>query len=152
MSFDSFSLDFLGWFYTLACAVAIAAGVAIMLHLHYSGMLKVRYKDYSIWNDIMLTVIWAIGLAGGVLVLDRSQWGQFLLQLFCWMLIALVCTSSATRLYTLQKLRKHMPISPQEFRTTIMGVVLVVVPIVLFALATIGSLRTEDARRAFGIH
>lgn len=149
---DPFSLDFLGWFYTLACAVAIAAGVAIMLHLHYSGMLKVRYKDYSIWNDIMLTVIWAIGLAGGALVLDRSQWGQFLLQLFCWMLIALVGTSSASRLYALHRLRKKLPISPQEFRATIMGVILVAVPIVLFALATIGSLRTEDARRAFGLH
>ena len=152
MSFDTFSLDFLGWFYTIACAIAIAAGVAIMMHLHYSGMLKTRYKEYSIWNDIMLTVIWVIGLAGGALVLDRSQWGQFLLQLFCWMLIALVCTSSATRLFTLSKLRKKVPISPQEYRTTIMGVVMVVVPIVLFALATIGSLRTEEARRAFGIH
>ena len=152
MSFDSFSLDFLGWFYTIVCAIAIAAGVAIMLHLHYSGTLKTRYKDYSIWNDIMLTVIWTIGLAGGALVLDRSQWGQFLLQLFCWMLIALVCTSSATRLYTLHKLKAKMPISPQEYRTTIMALVMVVVPIVLFAIATIGSLRTEEARRAFGIH
>jgi len=152
MSFDSFSLDFLGWFYTIACAIAIAAGVAIMLHLHYSGTIKSRYKDYSIWNDIMLTVIWTIGLAGGALVLDRNQWGQFLLQLFCWMLIALVCTSSATRLYTLHRLKTKMPISPQEYRTTIMALVVVVVPIVLFAIATIGSLRTEEARRAFGIH
>ena len=152
MSFDPFSLDFLGWFYTIACAIAIAAGVAIMLHLHYSGMLKVRYKEYSIWNDIMLTVIWTFGLAGGVLVLERSQWGQFLLQLFCWMLIALVLTSSATRLYTLQKLKQKIPITPQQHRTTIIGVVIMVVPIVLFALATIFSLRTEEARRAFGIH
>ncbi|OGA29965.1 MAG: hypothetical protein A3I01_08050 [Betaproteobacteria bacterium RIFCSPLOWO2_02_FULL_65_24] len=149
---DTFSLEFIGWFYTLVCAVAIAAGAAIMLFLHSTGRLQTRYKQYSIWNDIMLMVIWMIGLAGGVGVLDLSQWGQFLLQLFCWMLIALVTTSAASRLYAAHRLSKKITISPREWRGTIIGLTLMVVPIVLFCLATIASLRTEEARRAFGIH
>jgi hypothetical protein len=149
---DTFSLEFIGWFYTIACAIAIAAGAAIMLYLQSSGRLQMRYKQYSIWNDIMLMVIWAIGLAGGVGVLDLSQWGQFLLQLFCWMLIALVTTSAASRLYAAHRLRNKIHISAREWRSTIIGLTLVVVPIVLFCVATIMSLRTEAARRAFGIH
>jgi hypothetical protein len=147
---DSFSLDFIGWFYTLVCAVAIAAGGAILLFMQSSGNLAARYKGYSIWNDIMLMVIWAIGLGGGVGILDRSQWGQFLMQLFCWMLIALVATSGATRLYTLRKLGRG--ITRQDWVGSVIGVVLVIVPIILFCLGTIFSLRTEQARLAFGMH
>lgn len=146
---ESFSLAFIGWFYTIACALVIAAGGAILLFLHSSGQLIARYEHYSVWNDVMLLVIWAIGLGGGIGVLDLNPWGLFLLQLFCWMLIALVVTSGASRLYALRKLAKG--ISRQEWVTSIVGVVLVVLPIVLFCLATIMSLGTEEARRAFGV-
>jgi hypothetical protein len=147
---ESFSVDFIGWFYTVACSVAIAVGGAIFAFLYISGQLRSRYKDYSIWNDVMLMVIWAIGLAGALLVLDRSQWGLFLLQLFCWMLIALVSTSGATRLYTLKKL--HKGLLPRDWMHSLIGVVLVVLPIVLFCLGTIMSLRTAEARAAFGLN
>ena len=147
---DSFSLNFIGWFYVVACAAAIAGGAAILLFLETKGQLQVRYKDYSIWNDIMLMVIWAIGLGGSVGVLDRSAWGQWLLQLFCWMLIALVTTSAATRVYTLRKLGRG--ITQKNWTQISIGLVLLIVPIVMFCLATIMSLRTEAARAAFGIH
>jgi hypothetical protein len=148
---EPFSLEFIGWFYTIVCAVAIGVGVAVMLFLHNTGRLKMRYKEYSIWNDVMLTVIWAIGLGGGIGVLDRSQWGQFLLQLFCWMLIALIVTSAATRLFTVYRLRNKVTINPRELHMTLVSLALMVVPVVLFCVATIISLRTEEARRAFGI-
>ena len=147
---EALSLNFIGWFYTVACALAITAGLGILLFLQASNQLRLRYKDYSIWNDIMLMVIWAFGLGGGLGVLQRSEWGQFLLQLFCWMLIALVTTSGATRLFALRKLDRGL--SRQDWLTSVIGVVLVVVPIVLFCLGTIISLRTEEARLAFGIH
>ena len=38
---------------------------------------------------VFLQVIWAIGLGGAIGVLYRNPWGQWMLQLFCWMLIAL---------------------------------------------------------------
>lgn len=148
---ETFSLEFIGWFYTIVCAAAIAAGVAVMLFLHNTGRLKMRYKEYSIWNDIMLIVIWAIGLGGGIGVLDLNQWGQFLLQLFCWMLIALIVTSAGTRLFTVYRLRKKVTISSRELHLTIISLAFMVIPVVLFCLATIFSLRTEEARRAFGI-
>jgi hypothetical protein len=147
---DSFSLDFIGWFYTLVCSAAIAAGIAIFAFLHSRGQLTVRYKDYSIWNDVMLMVIWAIGLVGSLGVLDRSMWGQMLLQLFCWMLIALVCTSGATRLYTLKKLGRGL--TQADWTHIIVGVLVLIIPIVVFCLATILSLKTDEARAAFGIH
>ena len=146
---DTFSLDFIGWFYTIACALVLAAGGAIFVFLHTSGQLRSRYKDYSIWNDAMLGVIWTIGLGGAILVIDRSYWGQFLLQLFCWMLIALVTTSGATRLYTLKKLHKEL--TRRDWMHSLIGVTLVVLPIVLFCLGTIMSLRTDEARTAFGL-
>ena len=145
---ESFSIDFIGWFYTLGCALVIAAGGAIFAFLYVSGRLATRYKDYSILNDVMLMVIWLIGLVGAIGVLDRSQWGLFLLQLFCWMLIALVSTSGATRLYTLKKL--HKGLSRRDWTHSLVGVVLVVLPIVLFCLGTIMSLRTDEVRAAFG--
>lgn len=147
---DVLSLDFIGWFYSLACGIAIAGGIGILLYLQVRHELRVRYKDYSIWNDIMLMLIWTFGLSGGIGVLQRSEWGQFLLQLFCWMLIALVVTSGATRLFALHKLDRGL--SRQDWLNSVIGVVLVVVPIVLFCLGTILSLRTEEARLAFGIH
>jgi hypothetical protein len=147
---EALSLNFIGWFYTIACALAITVGLGILLFLQAGNQLRLRYKNYSIWNDIMLMVIWAIGLVGSVGVIDRSVWGQFLLQLFCWMLIALVATSGATRLFTLHKLGGG--VSRQDWLNSIIGVVLVVLPIVLFCLGTILSLRTDEARQAFGIH
>jgi hypothetical protein len=146
---QSFSLDFIGWFYTVACAIAIAIGGAIFAFLYVNGQIATRYKDYSILNDVMLLVIWVIGLIGALGVLDRSQWGQFLLQLFCWMLIALVSTSGATRLYTLKKL--HKTLTRRDWLHSLIGVVLVVLPIVVFCLGTIMSLRTDEARTAFGL-
>ena len=144
------SIDFIGWFYAIACGLAIVSGIGILVGMHLRHRLATRYKNYSIWNDIMLMVIWAIGLAGGVGVIDRNDWGQFLLQLFCWMLIALSTTSGATRLYTLHKL--GLGITRQEWIQSVIGVVLVVVPIVLFCLGTILSLRTEEVQQALGVH
>jgi hypothetical protein len=150
MGMDGFSLDFIGWFYVIACSLAILGGAGILLFLKSRNQLQVRYKDYSIWNDVMLMVIWAIGLGGSLGVLDRSVWGQWLLQLFCWMLIALVTTSGATRLYTLRKLAGGL--TRADWMNSVIGVIFVIVPIVMFCLATIMSLRTEEARLAFGLH
>ncbi len=147
---QALSIGFIGWFYAIACVIAIVAGVGILLFMQARHQLATRYKNYSIWNDIALVVIWSIGLAGGIGVIERDAWGQFLLQLFCWMLIALAATSGATRLYTLHKLGHG--ITRSEWIHSVVGVVLVVVPIVLFCLGTIISLRTEEAQQAFGIH
>ncbi len=147
---QALSIGFIGWFYAIACAIAIVAGIGILLIMQARHRLASRYKNYSVWNDIALMVIWAIGLAGGIGVIERDAWGQFLLQLFCWMLIALATTSGATRLYTLHKLGQG--ITRSEWIQSLVGVVLVVAPIILFCLGTILSLRTDEAQQALGIH
>jgi len=92
------------------------------------------------WQLYALLLRWLGAL--GALWLFRKLWpGQ-----------PFVTTSAASRLYAAHRLSKKITISPREWRGMIIGLTLMVVPIVLFCLATIASLRTEEARRAFGIH
>lgn len=147
--FETLELDFLGWFYAIACGVAIAFGLGVFGWFYATGTLKARYKEYSILNDVMLLMIWVVGFAGALGVLDRSQWGQFLLQLFCWMLIALVVLSAVTRLYTVHKLGQN--VTQRDWLHMFIGVTLFALPIVLFCVATIFSLRSDAAKLAFGI-
>ena len=60
------SLAFIGWFFTLASAGALALGAALIWMLATAGDLQRRYLGYSIWNDLLLAAIWVLGLAGGI--------------------------------------------------------------------------------------
>jgi len=142
-------LDFIGWFYLYACGAVILFGLGVFSWLYVKGLAKERYKDYSILNDVMLLMIWVVGFGGAIGVIDRSQWGQFLLQLFCWMLIALVVLSSSSRLYTVYKLGQG--VTQRDWINIFIGLTTFVVPIILFCVATIFSLRSDAARTAFGI-
>lgn len=147
--FDTLDLNFIGWFYVTACGAVIFFGLCVFAMLYARGLIKERYKDYNLLNDVMLLMIWVIGFGGAMGVIDRSQWGQFLLQLFCWMLIALVVLSAASRMYTVYKLGEG--VTKKDWMHIAMGISLFVVPIILFCVATILSLRSEAARTAFGI-
>jgi len=146
---DTFDLDFIGWFYASACGIVVVFGLLVFAVLYARGMIKERYKDYNILNDVMLLMIWVIGFGGAIGVLDRSQWGQFLLQLFCWMLMALVVLSTASRMYTVHKLGQG--VTRRDWIQITVGMTLFVLPVILFCIATILSLRSEAARAAFGI-
>jgi hypothetical protein len=147
--FDTLDLDFIGWFYAIACGLVILFGLGVFAWLYATGTIKSRYKEYSILNDVMLLMIWVVGFAGALGVVDRSQWGQFLLQLFCWMLIALVVLSSASRLYTVYKLGQN--VTQRDWMQMFIGVTLFALPVVLFCVATIFTLRSDAAKIAFGI-
>ncbi len=146
---DTLDLDFIGRFYIVACGLVMLFGLGVFATLYARGILRERYKDYSILNDVMLLMIWVIGFGGALGVLDRSQWGQLLLQLFCWMLIALVVLSSASRMYTVYKLGQG--VTQKDWMHIVIGISLFEIPIILFCVATILSLRSEAARTAFGI-
>lgn len=146
---DTFDLDFIGWFYATACGIVILFGLIVFAGLYARGIIKERYKDYNILNDVMLLMIWVIGFGGAIGVIDRSQWGQFLLQLFCWMLMALVVLSASSRLYTVHKLGQG--VTRKEWIQIFVATTLFVLPIIVFCIATILSLRSEAARTAFGI-
>src|SRR6266849_1535074 len=93
------SLAFIGWFFTLICAGALALGAALIAIMARAGDLERRYLGYSIWNDLLLAAIWVLGLAGGIEVLRLQPWGRYLLELFCWALIVLAPLSAASRRY-----------------------------------------------------
>ena len=147
--FDTLSLDFIGKFYAIICGAVVLFGLAIFAWLYVTGNLKSRYKDYSIFNDIMLLAIWVIGFGGAWGVLQLDPWGQFLLQLFCWMLIALVMLSAGSRLYTVHKLGHN--VSRGEWVRMGASLAAFVLPIIFFSAATILTLRSDEARAAFGI-
>ena len=141
------SLAFIGWFFTLICAGALALGAALISIMARAGDLERRYLGYSVWNDLALAAIWVLGLAGGIGVLRLEPWGRYLLELFCWALIVLMLLSAASRLYALRQPNPGAP--PVNWTGAIGGVTLVLVPLLAICAATIVTLRSPEAMKAF---
>ena len=91
--------------------------------------------------------IWVLGLAGGVGVLRAEPWGRYLTELFCWALIVLVLLSAATRLYALRQ--EATQGAPVNWLGAIAGVTLILVPVLAICAATIVTLRSPEAMKAF---
>lgn len=141
------SLAFIGWFFTLTSAGALALSAALIAMLLKSGDLSRRYLGYSFWNDLVLGAIWVLGLAGGIGVIRLQPWGRYLLELFCWALIVLVLLSAATRLYALKRPEPDAP--PVNWLGAIAGLMLIVLPLVAICAATIVTLRSPETLKAF---
>jgi len=141
------SLAFIGWFFTLIPAGALLVGAALVVILFNAGDLQRRYLGYSIWNDLVLLTIWVLGLAGGIGVLRLEPWGIYLTELFCWALIVLVLLSAATRLYAIKQ--EATQGTPVNWLGAIAGITLVLVPVLAICAATIVTLRSPEAMKAF---
>jgi len=141
------SLAFIGWFFTLISAGAIALGAALIAIMASAGDLQRRYLGYSIWNDLVLATIWVLGLAGGIGVLRLQPWGRYLTELFCWALIVLVLLSAASRLHALRQPNPDAP--PVNWLGAIAGATLVLIPILAICAVTIVTLRSPEAMKAF---
>ncbi len=141
------SLAFIGWFFTLICAGALAIGAALIAIMARAGDLERRYLGYSVWNDLLLAAIWALGLAGGIGVLRLAPWGRYLVELFCWALIVLMLLSAASRLYALKQPNPGAP--PVNWLGAIAGVTLILIPILTICGATIATLRSPETLKAF---
>jgi hypothetical protein len=144
---DTLPLPFIGWFFTLVSAAALALGTLLILILLRSGELQRRYLGYSFWNDLLLTAIWMLGLAGGIGVLRLQPWGRHLLELFCWALIVLASLSAASRLYSLKQPEPDAP--PVNWLGAAGGIILIVLPLVVICAAAIMTLRSPEAQRLF---
>ncbi len=136
-------VPFIGWFYALGCGVVVAIGTAIFGFLYASGRLKVRYDQYSVWNDVLLLALWLIGLIGGIGVIETREWSRWVLELFCWALVALTLLSSGTRIYQLLKMGDQVPM--RDFVVATISVICMAVPIVVFCAATVITLRSSAA-------
>ena len=141
------SPSFLGWFFTLFSGAVLALGSVIIGWLYRSGKLSERYLQGHVWNDALLLMIWNVGLAGGIGVLLRQSWGRYLLGLFCWVLIALVVLSAASRLLALREALRSEPHT--SWVRAISAALVVVIPVVALCGAAIYSLKDEAVWRAF---
>lgn len=142
------SLGFIGWFFTLASAGALALGAVLILILVRSGELARRYLGYSVWNDLLLAAIWVLGLVGAIGVLRLAPWGRYLLELFCWALIVLLALSAATRLYALRDQRDPNG-PPVNWIAAIAGLMVIVIPLIVLCAATILTLRSPETYKVF---
>ncbi len=141
------SLAFIGWFFALTSAGALAFGGLLVLMLMRAGDLERRYLSYSIWNDLVLAAIWVLGLTGGIGVIRLQPWGRYLTELFCWALIVLVPLSAASRLYALREPHPERP--PVNWLGAIGGITLILIPVLAICAATIVTLRSSEAMKAF---
>ena len=141
------SLAFIGWFFALTSAGALLMGAALIVILATAGDLQRRYLSYSIWNDLVLAAIWALGLAGGIGVIRLQPWGRYLVELFCWALIVLLLLSAASRLHALKQADSQQ--QPVNWLGAIAGVTLILVPLLAICAATIVTLRGSEAMKAF---
>jgi len=113
-----------------------------------AGDLQRRYLSYSIWNDLVLAAIWVLGLAGGIGVIRLQPWGRYLLELFCWALIVLLPLSAASRLYALRQ--QPDPGRPRvNWLGAIASIALILIPVLAICAATIVTLRSPEAMKAF---
>jgi hypothetical protein len=138
-------LAVIGWFFTLASAGALVLGAALIVMLVRAGDLHRRYLSYSHMNDLVLAVVWVLGLFGGVGVIRLQPWGRYLLELFCWSLIVLLILSAASRLYAL----KRPEAQPANWVGAIAGITLILIPVLAICAATIVTLRSPEALKAF---
>jgi hypothetical protein len=139
-------LPFIGGFFTIASAAALAIGAVLIASLHRAGELERRLLSRTVWNDAALFGIWILGLAGGIGVLAQKPWARHILEFFCWTLIVLATLSAATRLYALTR---HSAGEPVRWLPAIAGLFVVLIPIVAICAATIVTLRSEPVRQAF---
>ena len=142
---DLLPLPFIGWFFSIAAVIALAAGAMLIMAMHRAGELERRMLERNAWNDAALFAIWIVGLAGGVGVLGLQPWGRHILEFFCWTLIALTVLSAISRL------RLALRATPERSQRTlaIAGITLVLLPIVAICGATIATLRSDATRAAF---
>jgi hypothetical protein len=141
-------LAFIGWFFTLGSALALALGAVLIAMLFRAGGLHRRYLSYSFMNDIVLAAVWVLGLFGGIGVIRLQAWGRYLLELFCWALIVLLLLSAATRVYALRR-QPGADAQPVNWLGAAAGITLVLIPVLAICVATIVTLRSPEALKAF---
>jgi hypothetical protein len=134
---DVISLPLIGWLYTVGCGVAILLGTWVTLSVYALGESGRRALAARLLDDLMLYSIWLAGMAGGIGVLLDKAWSRTLLELFCWVLVALACMSAYGRWRA----------APPPRGLLIVSLTLFLVPVLMLCAATILSLRGETALR-----
>lgn len=137
------ALTFIGWFYTILGLLALFAGTLIVKAMRAQG------KKLSLLDSLLFGV-WFLGLAGGMGILLRSEWGLEALEAFCWALIVLVAVS------LVQRFREARRISATGVQLNwigiLAGLLVVAVPFWFMCYMTLSVLRDESTLAAFGLN
>lgn len=141
-------LGLVGWLFTGLSVLALALGALTIVAMHRSGETARQMLARTALNDALLFGIWILGLAGGIGVLRLEQWGRHVLEFFCWVLIPLVIVSGFTRLLAA---KRQADADGEHFAwlPSVAGVLVVALPLVALAGASIYTLRGEAAQQAF---
>ncbi len=123
-------------------------GALTIVTMHRSGDTARDMLSRTVLNDVLLFAIWVLGLAGSIGVLRLESWGRDLLEFFCWVLIPLVAFSGIQRLSGARKIVEAEG-GQMRWMPAIAGVLVVALPLVVFAGASIYTLRSSEAQQAF---
>jgi hypothetical protein len=145
---DPLPIALVGWLFAGLSTIALVLGALTIVAMHRSGDTARDMLSRTVLNDVLLFAIWVLGLAGSIGVLRLESWGRDLLEFFCWVLIPLVVFSGIQRL---SGARKVVEAEGGEMRwvPAIAGVLVVALPIVTLAGASIYTLRSAEAQQAF---
>jgi predicted permease len=141
-------LALVGWLFAILSVIALGLGALTIVALHRGGEHERRLLARTVLNDALLFGIWILGLAGAVGVLRLESWGRNVLELFCWVLIPLVILSAGSRLAAVRR-QADAEGTSVRWVPAIAGVLVIALPLVTLAGATIHTLRGEEAQRAF---
>lgn len=150
MSMPALPLAFVGWFFAIASFAALAIGVLLLLQLFRSGKISPDYLRTRIIGDFALLGVWLIGLVSAFGLLNGHRWGYIGLEYFCWVLIALILLSGATRLAAHARHAEGAARTARGWLVAIAAVMLVALPLLALCSATIATLRGDAARAQFG--
>lgn len=134
---DLLNLSLIGWLFTIASGLALVLGGWLIAVIHLRDEAARKELAARVLDDTVLFGVWILGLAGGVGVLLDKSWSRPVLELFCWVLMVLVTLSAIGRWRAAPRPRGLLALS----------LVLFVVPIAAFCVATILTLRGETALR-----
>jgi len=134
---DLLSLSLIGWLFTIGSALALILGGWLIAVIHLRDEVARKALAARVLDDTVLFGVWILGLAGGSGVLLDKSWSRPVLELFCWVLMVLVFLSAFSRWRAAQRPRGMLAVSLALF----------VLPIAVFCVATILTLRGETALR-----
>ena len=134
---DVLNLALVGWLFSVGSGLALALGIWLIVGLHHSGEEVRKRLAERVLDDSLLFGIWILGLAGGVGVLQEKSWSRWVLELFFWVLVALVFLSAFNRWRA----------APPPRGLLALSLALFVLPVVALCGAAILTLRGETALR-----
>jgi len=130
------NLELIGWLISIVSGIALALGMLIV-GAHCARVGVREYVTKRVLEDAVLFIIWMMGLAGGIGLLQTKAWSRPVVELFCWTLMVLLVMSSWSNLRAAPR--------PRNMRA--LQLALFVMPVVVFCIATIVTLRSETAFR-----